>query len=282
MLNLIAAESAHLLYAAAQAAVRPSPSLLDLIRSGGTVGYIIIFLSFIAMAMAVMHMVRIREAALAPIYLVEELNSLLLKGKVDEAIRVCDDEANSCFLTNVMAAGLSRYRRSPFGSLELKSALEESGQEQIARLYRSTDGMALVAGIAPMLGLLGTVIGINGAFSTISSAEGFGRPDQLAGDISLALVTTIMGLVLAIPTTAAVTYFRNRIDSVASDIAAVVDDLASHIEYEGVSAARPGAVASPAAGTMRGSVAGAPRTGGGVHSEPSPSAAQPKPPGSQA
>jgi len=74
------------------------------------------------------------------------------------------------------------------------------------------------------------LFGINGAFSTISTAEGVGRSDALAGDISLALVTTIMGLILAIPTTAAVTYFRNRIDGLATDIATIVDDLALHLE----------------------------------------------------
>jgi biopolymer transport protein ExbB len=207
-------------------------SLLELVQAGGTIGYIIIVLSIIAMTLFVVHLFQIRESALAPPGIVEELDDMLSKGRVDDAIAFCDEPGNGSFLSHVVAAGLSRYRRSPFGALELKGALEEAGREQVAKLYRSTDGMALVAGIAPMLGLLGTVVGINGAFSTISSAEGFARPDQLAGDISLALVTTIMGLTLAIPATAAVTFFRNRIDALAGDIAATIDELAMHIESE--------------------------------------------------
>ena len=216
-------------------------SFLDLIQAGGTIGYIILLLSFVAVAMAVVHLFQIREAALAPPRIVEDLDGLLAKRDVRGALEYCDDPSNSCFLTHVMAAGLSRYSRSAFGALELKGALEEAGQEEVARLNRSTDGMALVANIAPMLGLLGTVVGINGAFATISSAEGFGRPDQLAGDISLALVTTIMGLILAIPATAVVTYFRNRIDSLAGDIATIIDDLAIHLEERpvGPSVAQP-------------------------------------------
>lgn len=207
-------------------------SVLEFLRAGGTIGYIIILLSFVALAIVVMHVVQIRESSLAPPGVADDLHEMLGKGRVDDAIDYCDDPENTCFLTRVVAAGLSRYRRSPFGSLELKGALEEAGQEQVARLYRSTDGLALVAGIAPMLGLLGTVVGINGAFATIAQAEGFARPDQLAGDISLALVTTIMGLTLAIPTTAAVTFFRNRIDTLAGDIGAIVDELAAHLEEE--------------------------------------------------
>jgi len=189
----------------------------------------------------VVHLVRIREGALAPPPVVDELDALLSKGDVDGALAACDRPENQCFLSSVMAAGLSRYRRSPFGALELKGALEEAGQEHLARLYRSTDGLALIAGIAPMLGLLGTVVGLNGAFSTISATEGFARPDQLAGDISLALITTIQGLVVAIPLTAVVTYFRNRIDALASDVASVVDELALHIEG-GPSVPKAGAV----------------------------------------
>jgi biopolymer transport protein ExbB len=216
-------------------------SILEFIQAGGTIGYIIILLSFVALAIVVMHVVQIRESSLAPQNVADDLHEMLGQGRVDDAIEYCDLPDNSCFLTRVVAAGLSRYRRSPFGSLELKGALEEAGQEQVARLYRSTDALALVAGIAPMLGLLGTVVGINGAFATIATAEGFARPDQLAGDISLALVTTILGLTLAIPTTAAVTFFRNRIDTLAGDIGAVVDELAAHLEEERPAGAGAGA-----------------------------------------
>ena len=207
-----------------------SMSLLDYIGAGGVIGYVIILMSIVALALLVVHIIQIRAAALAPQHAIDELNDMLSKGRVDDAIVYCRAEENECFLTRVVGSGLDRYRRSPFGALELKAALEEAGQEQVARLGRSLDGMALVASIAPMLGLLGTVVGILGAFSTISTSQGFARPDQLAGDISLALVTTIEGLVLAIPATAVVTFFRNRIEKFAADTAVVIDDLAVHLE----------------------------------------------------
>lgn len=208
-------------------------SALEFLTAGGVIGYVIMLLSFGAVALIIIHIAQIRRTALAPPELVQRLDELLSKGRVDDAAKVCAEEGDGSFLATVVGSGLSRYRRSPFGALELKQALEEAGQDRVARLYRSTDALALVANIAPMLGLLGTVVGINGAFASMNTAEGFARPDQLAGDISLALVTTIMGLSLAIPTQAVVTFFRNRIDALASDVGQIIDALASHIERPG-------------------------------------------------
>ncbi len=230
ILDSIASASSILAQASSNPPVESGSSGLGFLGAGGTIGFVIILLSFGALALLILHLIRIRGSGLAPQYVVDDLTDLLKSRRIDEAIAYCREEQNACLLAEVMDAGLTRYRRSPFGALELKAALEEAGQSQFARLSRSLDALALIAAIAPMLGLLGTVVGINGAFGTISSAEGFARPDQLAGDISLALVTTIMGLTLAIPTTAAVTYFRNRIEKIASDVSVIVDELALYVE----------------------------------------------------
>ncbi len=201
-------------------------SLLRVVMAGGAVGYFIIFLSIVALALVVAHAIHIRASALAPDDLTDRLHGLLTSGDLAGARKLCADPDEDCFLARVMSAGFKRMNNSAFGALELKAALEDAGKEQVARLYRTTDGLGLIAAIAPMLGLLGTVVGMVGAFNTISSTEGFARPDQLAGDISQALVTTLMGLILAIPATAAFTFFRNRIDHLASEVGDTVEDLA--------------------------------------------------------
>jgi len=246
-LNLVLAQTGS---GNTEAVAEPPTSLLDFVQAGGTVGYIIILLSLVATTMVVIHFIQIRRDALAPPHVVDELDRLLKSRQVSQALELCRDPANACFLTHIMRSGLTRYTRSAFGALELKAALEEAGQERVAKLIRSTEGLALVAAIAPMLGLLGTVVGINGAFSTISTAEGFSRPDQLAGDISLALVTTIMGLVLAIPAMSAVTFFRNRIDALSASIGSTVSELSMHLEQE--------------SGLMPSAQGGAPGVGQGV------------------
>ena len=220
-------------------------SILQLISAGGAIAYLIILLSIAALALVVMHSLQLREASLAPPEVIDELDDALSRGDIEAAEKYCQDDENDCFLTRVMGAGLTRCKRSVFGWLELKGALEEAGQEQVARLYRSTDGLGLIAAIAPMLGLLGTVVGMVGAFDTISSSEGFARPDQLAGDISKALVTTLMGLSLAIPATAAFTFFRNRIDALSGDVGGTIEELAAHLDQASAGAA-PGGGGGPA------------------------------------
>lgn len=251
---------------APEGAISTGRSLIEYIQGGGWIGYVIIALSIVALTLAIIRLFQIRLSALAPEDVVRALEEMLKKGKINDALAYCQDDINQCFLTRVMGAGLSRYRRSPFGVLELKGALEEAGQEQIARLSRSTDGMAAIASIAPMLGLFGTVVGLYGAFGTMADVGGFARPDQLAGDVSLALVTTIQGLFVAIPTLAAVTWFRNRIDHLASEVAGIVDELAMYVEEQPASAG-PGigvaAAAPPAHAPGLGGVGGSQPVAGG-------------------
>ena len=151
-------------------------------------------------------------------------------GNIDGAAAYCIDPVNDSFLTRILGAGLFRYQRSAFGVFEIKSAVEEAGEEQAARLYRATDGLGVIGTIAPLLGLLGTVIGMVGAFDSISHSAGSSNYEDLATSISMALVTTLMGLTLAIPCVALFTYFRNRIDAFAADGAREVERLLVHIE----------------------------------------------------
>jgi len=215
---------------AQEQAAHSGKSLLEYVQSGRMVGYLIILLSFVAVGLIVAQLVRIRVRHLAPEDARQNLDALLAKGDVKQALAYCQNEDNDSFLTRVVGAALARCARSPFGFLELKAALEETGQQETAKLYRSNDAIGLIASVAPMMGLLGTVIGMVGAFETISLTEGVTRPDQLAGNISQALVTTVMGLIVAIPATAAHTWLRNRIDTCASRIGEITESLAGYLE----------------------------------------------------
>ncbi len=205
-------------------------SLLDYVLRGGPVGMIIVLISFAALGMIVAQLLRIRRDRLAPPQLAEDLARLLSSGDAEAAIARCNAEPKPSFLSRVLGTALARSTRSPFGMLELRTAVEDAGRAEIDRLYRLTDGVGLVASVAPMLGLLGTVIGMVGAFDAIMLAEGPARPDQLAGSISQALITTVLGLVVAIPCTAAYTYLRNRIDHLTGEIGESVDAMIAPLE----------------------------------------------------
>lgn len=206
-----------------------STSWLDTIGKGGTVGYIIILLSLAALMLAVMHILQIRRSALLPQEQLSTLEEMLANGQIEEALAYCVNPENDSYLTRILASGLLRYQKSAFGPFELKNALEEAGDDQTSRLFRSTDALGLIGTIAPLLGLLGTVLGMVGAFESIGDTASSNH-SALATNISEALVTTMLGLVLAIPCVTLFSYFRNRIEGLSSEASSEVERLVLHLE----------------------------------------------------
>ena len=204
-------------------------SVLEMIASGGPVGYIIICLSLVALALAVMHFLQLKRSALLPPEQLTTIEELLSNGKVDDALNYCVDPQNDTYLTRILAPGLLRYQRSAFGPFEIKSALEEAGEEQTSRLFRSTDALGLIGTVAPLLGLLGTVLGMVGAFETIGGT-GANSNAALAGNISEALVTTMLGLILAIPCVMLFSFFRNRIEGLSAETSSEIERLVLYLE----------------------------------------------------
>ena len=217
-------------------------SWLETVQSGGLVGYIIIGLSIGALALIVMHLLQIRRNALIPAEDIEQIEAMLERNDVAGALEYCLDPDNDSYFPRILASGLTRFQKSAFGAFEIKNAIEEAGEDQTARLYRSTDALGLIGSIAPLLGLLGTVLGMVGAFESISRSAG-SNYEELASNISLALVTTLMGLILAIPCVALFTFFRNRIDAFASEAGMEIDRLILYLESAGP--ARPVNPVSP-------------------------------------
>lgn len=222
-------------------------TLLKFINGGGLIGYIIIALSIVAVVFVVVHSIQIRRSQLVPMDQSAALRELLSSGRAEEALQYCLQPANDSFLTRVLAPGLTRFLKSPFGAFEIKTAIEDAGAEQTERLYRSTDALGVIGSIAPLMGLLGTVWGMIGAFDTVSAGavNDSAYYEQLAANISLALVTTMQGLVVAIPCVILYSFFRNRIDAIAADAGGELDQLAMLLES---AQANPGADrrASPA------------------------------------
>jgi biopolymer transport protein ExbB len=195
-------------------------TFLTTIRDGGYIGVIIILLSMVALGFIIEHSLTIRKSRLMPEELFDHVEQLLAAGDVSTAIQACEDPKNYSLASEVMLAGLERYQSSEFGYAEYKSAAEEAGEEYTAKLYRKTDVLSVIGAIAPMLGLFGTVEGMIGAFNTLADAASEGKSantGDLAGDIGKALITTWLGLVVAIPAMIAFSFFRNKIDTIVSE-----------------------------------------------------------------
>lgn len=202
-----------------------SRTLFDTLKDGGITGLFIGLLSIVGLGFAIEHFITIRKSALMPENVAEELQTMIQEGRLDEAVDYCADPANESLIAEVVAAGLQRFRSSEFGFAEYKAAVEEAGEDQTGRLYRKTEVLGVVGTIAPMLGLLGTVLGMIEAFNQIAATEGAARPHELASGISKALVTTMMGLYVAIPAMLAFSYFRNKIDSIVAETGKRVEQI---------------------------------------------------------
>ncbi len=195
-------------------------TLWQTIKWGGAIGFMIIGLSMVGLALVIEHFISIRRDALVPPDLLGNIESLFEDEEYEEALNVC--EAQPTFLTNVLAAGLPKIDQ---GYDEIEKAMQEVGEMEATRLHQKIGVLSLIANVAPMLGLLGTVSGMIGAFNTIATKQGAASPSDLAGDISKALVTTFLGLTVAIPLTAAFFYFRNRVVRIIFEVGAISGEL---------------------------------------------------------
>lgn len=198
-------------------AKKSSRTMLDTILAGGIVGGLIILLSIVAVGFIIEHFITIQRGRLMPEYVMRDLEEMISAGKINEAVDYCTDPTHACLTTDVVLAGLERYQGSEFGFAEYKSAVEEAGEDYTGRLYRKTEVLGVIGAVAPMLGLTGTVLGMITAFNKIASSGGTATPDELADGIGQALVTTLLGLLVAIPCMVAFSFFRNYIDSLVAE-----------------------------------------------------------------
>ena len=195
-------------------------SVLDTLNKGGFIGYLIIGLSFVALSLVIEHAVTLRRDKLCPTDLADELHDCLDGEQYEEALELCTVERN--LLTDIVRAGLSRLDA---GRPRIEHAIEEAGQSAAVALHQKISYLSLIGNIAPMLGLLGTVNGMVGAFGRLAGMGGVVRPAVLAGHINEALVTTLLGLTVAIPVMCAYQFFANRVTRIVIDSTTIVGDL---------------------------------------------------------
>ena len=200
---------------------KKTATLFDMVFAGNQFGVaivcLILLLSIVSAYFIIDHFFSITRKRLMPENVMDELERLILAGEIKQAIEYCREKQNYSLATEVILAGLVRYQSSEFGFAEYRSAVEEAGEDQTGKLYRRTEVLHVIGSIAPMLGLTGTVLGMIEAFTTIAVLDGIARPQELAGGIGQALLTTLLGLLVAIPTMVAFSYFRNKIDSIVAE-----------------------------------------------------------------
>jgi biopolymer transport protein ExbB len=208
------------LLAAPLFAQQESESAFAVFKKAGMIGGLIMLLSVVALAVIIENFVSLNRDKLAPPELIDEIQALFDEGQYQEAMELCENEPS--FFTNVTGAGVAKIGHS-FGVIE--QSISEMGDEEAIRLHQKIGWLSLIANIAPMMGLLGTVSGMVKAFNEIASSGGQANPADLAKGISEALLTTLFGLIVAIPTTAAFAFLRNRLVKTVIEVGAIVEDL---------------------------------------------------------
>ncbi|HEB99743.1 MAG TPA: MotA/TolQ/ExbB proton channel family protein [Thiotrichales bacterium] len=180
--------------------------MFELIKAGGWLMLPIIACSVVALAIIGERLWMLRLRRVLPNRLVAEVwgwvrNNELDAGKI-QALRAGSP------LGRILAAGLINLRHD---REIMKEAIEDTGRHVVLELERYLNTLGTIAAITPLLGLLGTVIGMIKVFAAITT-EGVGNPGVLAGGISEALITTAAGLSVAIPSLMFYRYFRGRVD----------------------------------------------------------------------
>jgi len=183
-------------------------------------GPMFLLISFVLVALIMMNMLQVRRDVLLPAEFVEEfeqkLNAKDFQGAYEYA------RGDDSFVARVLAAGMGRLSR---GYPEAVEGMQEAGEDENMSLEHRLSYLALIGSISPMMGLMGTVQGMISSFDKIAMSAVSPKPSELADGISTALVTTLIGLMLAVPAMVFHSILKNRIQRLVLEIGMVSEGL---------------------------------------------------------
>lgn len=181
-----------------------------LIARGGPLMFLIIACSVIAVAVVIERLWHLRRAEINTEEFMENISETLKRNKILDAIDKCNAMPGP--IAHILKAGILKHDRS---RMEIREAIEDAGLHEIPRLEKNLGILATIAHISPLLGLLGTVTGMVRAFQVIEQKSVSlipVNPGDLAGGIWEALITTVAGLAVAIPTYVAYNFLVSKTD----------------------------------------------------------------------
>jgi len=184
----------------------------SIFQQGGLLVYPLILLLIAALVIIIYKGLQLRRNSVISPAIVERVEQFVLDNKATEATAYC--KQNSTPMSRVLMAGILNYEKSEG---ELKETLEEAGRQEMPSIRSWLPALGTIASVAPLLGLLGTVIGMIEVFSTLAQDTAV-NAGMLAGGISEALVTTAFGMVIAMPALAAYNYFVAKVQTLTIDM----------------------------------------------------------------
>jgi len=202
--------------------------LLSLFEKGGAMMYPILFSSVLMLGIAIERGYSLRRKNIINPDFVKDVRSQWDWQNIQKTLRLCNSYDNS--LSRILKMGLLRFG----GKLdEIERAIEAGGQHEASLMNSNLRVLGAVANITPMMGLLGTVIGMIKAFNVIS-LSGTGNPGLVASGISEALITTAAGMLVGIPALVLYHYFRGKIDRYVFEMEEIAIQLVEELSYDGL------------------------------------------------
>ena len=207
------------------------PEVVEMLKQGGLVMWPIGVCSLVAATIIIERLIALRRSAVIAPHLQELVDDYPGEPAADAALAVCR-RSRGCFARIAEQVILTRH----LGHAQSVEAVQAAGRTQLSVLERGLTLLEIIAGVSPLLGLLGTVLGMVTVFDAIT-AQGIGDPQVLSSGISEALATTVAGLIVAIPSLAFHSWFSRRAD----DLGAQMQHAATRLGHQvRAAAAHPG------------------------------------------
>lgn len=187
---------------------------------GGPIGFGLIILSVVTLALTIEHCVSIRRATIVPPEALAQAKELIEKRNYLEAVKLTAQ--NPSMLAHVLHAAMTE---ASHGFEAMERAMAETLEDRSARLFRKTEFIHIIGNVSPMIGLFGTVTGMILLFAEIHAADAFPGARIVADRIAISLITTFWGLAVAIPALSIHAMFRNRIDVLTAECALAADEV---------------------------------------------------------
>lgn len=186
----------------------------QLMRDGGPVMWPILFCSVAATYIFIEKWFQLHREQVNVGELVAGLTNVLKREGIIEALTLCDNTPGP--VARVLGSAIQAYDK---GDDDIKQAIEDAAFIELPKLDRKLNALATISYVTPLLGLLGTVLGMMGAFKTIHAKQGvYLSAADLSGDIGMALITTAAGLTIAIPCYIAYNYLLSRVEAITLDM----------------------------------------------------------------
>lgn len=197
----------------------------ELVKSGGALMWVLALLSVAGVALIFYESATFKISVQAPRAFSEDVIKKLEQKKAKDAERACQSEQN--IIAKIVMAGINKR---PKGVVYAREAMENSLNREIGLLWQNVGYLSDIATIAPLVGLLGTILGMIQAFNGIAFQTAVVKPILIAGGVSKAMVTTAGGLLIAIPAQAFYTYFKARLNEITNTVESYASDIIRLIE----------------------------------------------------